>query len=59
MLIEQRFPLVEVFYKVDDKTWEYRFYEQLDQIVVLSSIQAEIPMEEIYSGITFESPKSN
>lgn len=59
VLIEQRFPLVEVFYKVDDKTWEYRVYEQLDQTVVFSSIQAEIPMEEIYSGITFESAKSN
>jgi Uma2 family endonuclease len=59
VLIEQRFPLVEVFYKVDDKTWEYRVYEQLDQTVVFSSIEAEIPMEEIYSGLTFETPKSN
>lgn len=59
VLIEQRFPLVEVFYKVDDKTWEYRVYEQLDQTVTFSSIQAEIPMEEIYSGINFESQKSN
>ncbi|WP_157607432.1 hypothetical protein [Runella limosa] len=38
---------------------EYRVYEQLDQTVAFSSIQAEIPMEEIYSGINFESQKSN
>lgn len=36
-----------------------RVYEQLDQTVAFSSIQAEIPMEEIYSGINFESQKSN
>lgn len=54
VLIEQRYPLVEVFFKVDDKTWQYRAYEQLDQIVQLGSIEAEISMEEIYSGISFE-----
>ncbi len=54
ILIEQRYPLVEVFFKVDDKTWQYRAYEQLDQIIQLGSIEAEISMEEIYSGVTFD-----
>lgn len=55
VLIEQRTPLVEVFYKIDSKSWRYRVYDQLHQIVQFSSIEVEIPMEEIYSGIHFQS----
>lgn len=54
VLIEQHFPFVEVFYKADEKTWQYRVYEQLDQSVQLSSIEVEISMSEIYAGIVFE-----
>ena len=53
VLIEQRFPFVEVFFKADEKTWQYRVYEQLDQVVQLSSIEAEIAMSEIYAGLVF------
>lgn len=53
VLIEQRFPLVEVFFKIDEKTWQYRVYEQLNQMVQLNSIEAEISMEEIYNGVSF------
>ncbi|MFN8348560.1 MAG: Uma2 family endonuclease [Spirosomataceae bacterium] len=59
ILIEQRFPLVEVFFKIDEKTWQYRVYEQLDQTVQLNSIEAEILMEEIYSGVTFDEELRN
>lgn len=53
ILIEQRFPLVEVYFKIDENTWQYRVYEQLEQIVQLDSIEAEISMEEIYNGVSF------
>ncbi|MCP1385290.1 Uma2 family endonuclease [Runella salmonicolor] len=59
VLIEQRFPLVEVFFKIDEKTWQYRVYEQLDQMVQLDSIEAEIPLAELYSGVIFNEQTSN
>lgn len=59
VLIEQRFPLVEVFFKIDEKTWQYRVYEQLDQPVQLNSIEAEIPLAELYSGVIFNEQTSN
>ena len=59
ILIEQRFPLVEVFFKIDEKTWQYRVYEQLDQMVQLNSIEAEIPLAELYSGVIFNEQPSN
>lgn len=59
VLIEQRFPLVEVFFKIDEKTWQYRVYEQLDQMVQLNSIEAEIPLAELYSGVIFNEQTSN
>lgn len=59
VLIEQRFPLVEVFFKIDDKIWQYRVYEQLDQMIQLHSIEAEIPVAELYSGVIFNEQTSN
>lgn len=59
VLIEQRFPLVEVFFKIDEKTWHYRVYEQLDQMVQLHSIEAEIPLAELYSGVIVNEQTSN
>ncbi len=59
VLIEQRFPLVEVFFKIDEKTWQYQVYEQLDQMVQLDSIEAEIPLAELYSGVIFNEQTSN
>jgi Uma2 family endonuclease len=54
VLIEQQFPLVEVFYKSENDMWQYRAYESLDQMVRLSSIDAEISISEIYDGVVFE-----
>ena len=59
VLIEQRFPLVEVFFKIDEKTWQYQVYEQLDQMVQLDSIEAEIPLAELYSGVIINEQTSN
>jgi Uma2 family endonuclease len=59
VLIEQRFPLVEVFFKIDEKTWQYRVYDQLDQMVQLNSIDADIPLAELYSGVIFNEQTSN
>jgi Uma2 family endonuclease len=59
VLIEQRFPLVEVFFKIDEKTWQYRVFEQLDQMVQFNSIEAEIPLAELYNGVIFNEQTSN
>lgn len=54
VLIKQRFPLVEVFSKTDEKTWQYRVYEDLEQSVQFNAIEGEILMSEIYDGVVFE-----
>jgi len=54
VLVEQRFPLVEVFFKIDENTWQYRVYEDLNQSVLLQSIEGEIQLPEIYDGVVFE-----
>jgi Uma2 family endonuclease len=57
--VEQRFPLVEVFTKMEDKVWQYRVYESLEQTIQLLSIEVEIEMNEIYEGVVFEGGNNN
>lgn len=52
ILITQDEPLVEIFYKKDEKTWIMTTVIGLDKTVSLQSIDAEIPMQEIYRNIT-------
>jgi Uma2 family endonuclease len=59
VLIEQRFAMVEVFSKIEDNNWQYRFYDNLEQMVQFNSISAQIPMSEIYEGVIFEAIPDN
>ncbi|NBB20663.1 Uma2 family endonuclease [Runella sp. CRIBMP] len=53
VLIEQSLPFVEVFYKNELNTWEYRAYTDLEGMIPLHSLDIEIPMADIYMGVDF------
>lgn len=53
VLIDQSLPFVEVFYKNELSTWEYRAYTDLEGMIPLHSLDIEIPMADIYIGVDF------
>jgi Uma2 family endonuclease len=53
ILIETRYPFVEVFTKNETNIWEYRTYETLTDTIKLFSIDVEISMADIYLKIEF------
>ncbi len=53
VLIDQSLPFVEVFYKNELNTWEYRAYTDLEVMIPLHSLDIEIPMADIYMGVDF------
>lgn len=53
VLIDQSLPFVEVFYKNELNTWEYRAYTDLEGVIPLHSLDIEIPMADIYIGVDF------
>jgi len=53
VLIDQSLPFVEVFYKNELNTWEYRAYTDLEGMIPLHSLDIEIPMSDIYLGVDF------
>ncbi len=53
LLISQIRPHVVLYTKRDEKVWLHQEYNSLDEIVYLSSLDCEISVAEIYSGIEF------
>ncbi len=53
LLISQSRPHVALFTKRDETVWLHREYNSLDESVYLSSLDCEISVAEIYSGIEF------
>lgn len=48
VLIEQDQQVIQVFYREDQNSWKMNMYDQPGAIVVIRSIQAEIPLENFY-----------
>lgn len=53
VLIEQRFPLVEVFSRNEGNKWEFRTFTDLTSIITLRSVNVEIQLSDIYYGVDF------
>ena len=53
VLISQEEPRVETYLRQSDGTWRYQSVEGLHSAVILRSIGIEVPLSEIYRGITF------
>ena len=53
VLISQEEPCVETYLREPDGKWSYQSVEGLRRSVTLRSIGVEVPLSEIYRGITF------
>ena len=53
VLISQHEPRVETYLRKPEGSWRYQSVEGLDASVTLSSIGIEVPLSEIYRGISF------
>lgn len=54
MLVSQRTALVEVFLRQPDETWKLTVYRGLKAVARLESIEAELPLEEVYYRVEFQ-----
>ena len=54
VLIDQYKNHVEQYYKTDEKKWIFSEYEDEDSVLILSSIQFEISLADIYDKVDFE-----
>ncbi|HLO86836.1 MAG TPA: Uma2 family endonuclease [Nostocaceae cyanobacterium] len=56
LLVSQTEPYIEQYYKQEpqnNERWEWQVYEQIDQSVLLHSLNVELPIREIYRRIKF------
>ena len=55
VLISQDSVLVEVFFKPKNTAfWYYQTYKNIDEVIELKSIDAEISLADIYYGLEFQ-----
>ena len=54
LLIEQKEIRVEHYIKQTPRQWILRIYEELTEIIILESINCEIPVAEVYAQIEFK-----
>lgn len=59
LLIEQTEPRIEHYIKQTPKHWILKIYEDLDEAVVLESIDCQLPVAEIYARIEFRDEAEN
>ena len=56
LLINQYDLEIKQYTKTDTDCWIFRAYESSADVITLSSVEVEIPVAEIYKGITLEIP---
>lgn len=56
LLVAQQHPHVTHLFKDEDGKWIHEDVNDLDSSVNLRSLGCELPMSEIYGGVTFDSP---
>ena len=56
ILVSQDEPLCERFTRLADGTWTVASFVGLDSILVLTSVPVEIPLADIFNGVTFPEP---
>ena len=54
VLVSQTEPLIEMFYKQNEKIWQYTVVRGVDEKVVLQTLQAEIALQDIYQKVVWE-----
>jgi Uma2 family endonuclease len=56
VLVSQTAPRVETYFRQPDSGWRIDFAIGLEAKITLRSVPAELPLSEIYAGITFPPP---
>jgi hypothetical protein len=54
VLVSQAEPMIEVFYKQDEKSWLYSSTKGLDQAVAFQTLQCELALKDIYQKIEWK-----
>ena len=54
VLVSQKEISVEVFFRLDEKTWEYRRYSEADEAVPLQSLEISLRLQDLYARVEFE-----
>ena len=53
LIIEQKHCEVQHFRRREDESWEFLFYEEMDQQIDLSELDLRIPLTALYEGVEF------
>ncbi|MFK7899565.1 MAG: Uma2 family endonuclease [Cyclobacteriaceae bacterium] len=53
ILVSQKSPIVELFYKESETKWDIRTFQGLDSVIDVKSLGIKISLEDIYEGIDF------
>lgn len=56
VLISQESPRVETYFRRDDGSWTFDVAAGVDALARLRSIEIDVPLAELYAGVTFLSP---
>jgi len=54
MLVSQTEPLVEAFYKQNEKIWQYTVVKGLEERISFQTLQSEIALKDIYQKVVWE-----
>ena len=55
VLVSQTEPLVEAFYKQNEKIWQYTVVKGLEERITFQTLQSEIALKDIYQKVVWES----
>lgn len=57
LLVSQTEPYIEKYHKLDDSNnrWQWQVCDRLEQLILLHSLNVEIPLAEVYRHINFSS----
>ncbi len=55
LLVSQTEPYIEHYHKLDDSNnrWQWQVYNHLDQLILLHSLNVQVPLSEVYHRINF------
>jgi Uma2 family endonuclease len=54
VIIYQDQPYIQVFFKKEERNWQMLYWDDLEQTILLQSLDIEIPMTDIYENVEFE-----
>lgn len=57
VLVAQSNPRVETFLRQPDGTWSFAYHDGLESTARLRSLGVDLPLTEIYAGVTFPPPE--